>query len=58
MDMDNKPKARYYMIYRLKGQSLVFGDPQYFETDDLELFLQALDTAKRCGYFIEYSTNV
>ncbi len=51
-----RPAKKYFMVYWLNGQSHLFNDPQIFETDDRERYKQELETAKRCGYDVEYRT--
>lgn len=53
-----RPTGKYFMVYWLHGQSHLFSDPQIFETDDVERFKEALETAKRCEYDVQYHTEL
>lgn len=46
----------FYMIYWLRNQSKILSAPQYYETDDRDDFIHALEVAEENGYEIEYST--
>lgn len=53
-----KEMEMFYMIYWLRNQSKMFSAPKYYETDDREDFIHALEVAKENGYEIEYATEL
>lgn len=48
----------FRLIYWLHNQSKIFSAPQYYETDDREDFIHALEVANENGYEIEYATEL
>lgn len=48
----------FKMIYWLPRQSKIFSAPNYYETDDREDFIHALQIANENGYEIEFATEL
>ena len=53
-----KGKHMFKMIYWLPNQSKLFSEPQYYETDDRDNFIHALQIANENGYEIEFATEL
>lgn len=48
----------YRLIYWLPRQSKLFSAPNYYETDDRDDFIHALQVANENGYEIEFATEL
>ena len=48
----------FKMIYWLPNQSKIFSAPKYYETDDRNDFVHALQIANENGYEIEFATEL
>ena len=48
----------FKMAYWLSRQDKIAGAPQYYETDDREDFVNALEFVINNGYEIEFATEV
>lgn len=51
-------KEMFEIIYWLPNQSKIFSEPQYYETNDREDFIHALQVATENGYEIEFATEL
>ncbi len=47
----------FKLIYWLPNQSKLFSAPQYYETNDREDFIHALQIVEENGYEIEFATD-
>lgn len=53
-----KEMFEFEIIYWLPNQSKIFSEPQYYETNDREDFIHALQVARENGYEIEFATEL
>lgn len=56
--MNRAEKKMFKLIYWLPNQSKLFSAPQYYETDDREDFIHALEVADKNSYEIEFATEL